>query len=211
MANRHFDLENCRKNLLRNLNSKYNRDGYFEMLLSDFLLEAQKSDEINLEYLKKLLEPHGMRLYFYVSLLFENTGFKVFKKTLKDLLQDSIRKKVLSGTATYKYTFVVAEYASNSWLLPAYESKDTTSKVKSLYFYKFIDIMLRPKSFITQKQCKCFITQKQRKNILKRYMIAAKKPQKIIIDFFTDPTNTLNTIDSISKETILQNALKHSF
>ena len=202
MANRHFDLENCRKNLLRNLNSKYNRDGYFEMLLSDFLVESQKSDEINLEYLKKQLEPHGMRLYFYVSLLFENTGFKVFKKTLKDLLQDSIRKKVLSGTATYKYTFVVAEYASNSWLLPAYESKDATSKVKSLYFYKFIDIMLRPKSFITQKQCK---------NILERYMIAAKRPKKIIIEFFTDPNNTLNNIDSISKEAILQNALKHSF
>ncbi len=202
MANRHFDLENCRKNLLRNLNSKYNRDGYFEMLLSDFLLEARKSDEIDLKYLKKQLEPHGMRLYFYVSLLFENTGFKVFKKTLKDLLQDSIRKKVLSGTATYKYTFVVAEYASNSWLLPAYESKDATSKVKSLYFYKFIDIMLRPKSFITQKQCK---------NILERYMITAKRPKKIIIEFFTDPNNTLNTIDSISKEAILQNALKHSF
>lgn len=202
MSNRKFDLESTKRNILKHLNSHHNKDGYWELIISDHISVSNKASDFSLQYVKRNLEPEGKRLYYYINLLFQNLGFKSFKKEMKDLLQDAIKKKILGGTATYKYVFVVAEFASNSWVLPAYESSVATSKVKALYFYKFIDSMLQPR---------CFITPKQSKKIAEQYRAVAKRPKKIVLDFLEDPTNPFPSIDSMDLDQLLQHALKHSF
>ena len=206
MANRKksLDLEKMKKRIIKILNSKNNPDGFLECFLMEELVYVKKENDFqenHFQYLKRNLEDSG--LVEYIEVLYSEFSYTTLKKFIKDLVQEEIKKKVLSGKATYDYIFGVAPYASNSWVLPKYTSSEATRQIKALHFYQYIDEMLRPN---------CFFTARQRKKFLDEYLEVAKHPKDVIVKFFKDPQNTINSeIEVDDFEGVLKRALKYSF
>ena len=207
MANRKksLDLEKMKKRITKILNSKNNPDGFLECFLMEDLVYVKKENEFqenHFQYLKRNLE-HVPQLVDYLETVYNELSYTAFKKFFKNLIQENIKKKVLSGKATYDYIFGVAPYASNSWVLPEYTSSEATSQIKALHFYQYIDEMLRPN---------CFFTARQRNKFLNEYLEVAKYPKDVIVKFFKDPQNTINSeIEDDDFEGVLKRALKYSF
>ena len=210
MANRKksLDLEKMKKSIIKILNSKKNKNnstGFYEwLLIEDLVLVKEESDfkEIYFKLIKSNFEDNADKMSEYLDKLYDNLIFTDLKEFIKDLVQENIKNKVLSGKATYAYIFGVAPYASYSWVLPSYNSSEATRQIKSIYFYKYIDELLRPNNFFTESQ---------RKNILEEYLEKAKHPKDVIISFFEDPEETLKNMDDVNFEYVLQRALKYSF
>lgn len=206
MANRKksLDLEKMKKRITKILNSKNNPDGFLECFLMEELVYVKKENDFqenHFQYLKRNLEDSG--LVEYIEVLYSEFSYTTFKKFIKDLVQEKIKKKVLSGKATYNYIFGIAPYASNSWVLPEYTSSEATRQIKALHFYQYIDEMLRPN---------CFFTARQRNKFLNEYLEVAKYPKDVIVKFFKDPQNTINSeIEDDDFEGVLKRALKYSF
>lgn len=207
MANRKktLDSEKMKKRITKILNSKNNPDGFLECFLMEELVYVKKENDFqenHFQYLKRNLEDSG--LVEYIEVLYSEFSYTTLKKFIKDLVQEEIKKKVLSGKATYDYIFGVAPYASNSWVLPKYTSSEATRQIKALHFYQYIDEMLRPN---------CFFTARQRKKFLDEYLEVAKHPKDVIVNFFNDPQNTINNVidDTADFEGVLKKALKYSF
>lgn len=207
MANRKksLDLEKMKKRITKILNSKNNPDGFLECFLMEDLVYVKKENEFqenHFQYLKRNLE-HVSQLVDYLETVYNELSYTAFKKFFKNLIQENIKKKVLSGKATYDYIFGVAPYASNSWVLPEYTSSEATRQIKALHFYQYIDEMLRPN---------CFFTARQRNKFLNEYLEVAKYPKDVIVKFFKDPQNTINSeIEDDDFEGVLKRALKYSF
>lgn len=207
MANRKksLDLEKMKKRIIKILNSKNNHDGFLESFLMEDLVYVKKENEFqenHFQYLKRNLE-HVPQLVDYLETVYDELSYTAFKKFFKNLIQENIKKKVLSGKATYDYIFGVAPYASNSWVLPKYTSSEATRQIKALHFYQYIDEMLRPN---------CFFTDRQRNKFLNEYLEVAKYPKDVIVKFFKDPQNTINSeIEDDDFEGVLKRALKYSF
>lgn len=207
MANRKksLDLEKMKKRIIKILNSKNNPDGFLESFLMEDLVYVKKENEFqenHFQYLKRNLE-HVPQLVDYLETVYDELSYTAFKKFFKNLIQENIKKKVLSGKATYDYIFGVAPYASNSWVLPKYTSSEATRQIKALHFYQYIDEMLRPN---------CFFTDRQRNKFLNEYLEVAKYPKDVIVKFFKDPQNTINNeIEDDDFEVVLKRALKYSF
>lgn len=207
MANRKksLDLEKMKKRIIKILNSKNNPDGFLESFLMEDLVYVKKENEFqenHFQYLKRNLE-HVPQLVDYLETVYDELSYTAFKKFFKNLIQENIKKKVLSGKATYDYIFGVAPYASNSWVLPEYTSSEATRQIKALHFYQYIDEMLRPN---------CFFTARQRNKFLNEYLEVAKYPKDVIVKFFKDPQNTINSeIEDDDFEGVLKRALKYSF
>lgn len=207
MANRKksLDLEKMKKRIIKILNSKNNPDGFLESFLMEDLVYVKKENEFqenHFQYLKRNLE-HVPQLVDYLETVYDELSYTAFKKFFKNLIQENIKKKVLSGKATYDYIFGVAPYASNSWVLPKYTSSEATRQIKALHFYQYIDEMLRPN---------CFFTDRQRNKFLNEYLEVAKYPKDVIVKFFKDPQNTINNeIEDDDFEGVLKRALKYSF
>ncbi len=207
MANRKksLDLEKMKKRITKILNSKNNPDGFLECFLMEDLVYVKKENEFqenHFQYLKRNLE-HVPQLVDYLETVYNELSYTAFKKFFKNLIQENIKKKVLSGKATYDYIFGVAPYASNSWVLPEYTSSEATRQIKALHFYQYIDEMLRPN---------CFFTARQRNKFLNEYLEVAKYPKDVIVKFFKDPQNTINSeIEDDDFEGVLKRALKYSF
>lgn len=207
MANRKksLDLEKMKKRIIKILNSKNNPDGFLESFLMEDLVYVKKENEFqenHFQYLKRNLE-HVPQLVDYLETVYNELSYTAFKKFFKNLIQENIKKKVLSGKATYDYIFGVAPYASNSWVLPEYISSEATRQIKALHFYQYIDEMLRPN---------CFFTARQRNKFLNEYLEVAKYPKDVIVKFFKDPQNTINSeIEDDDFEGVLKRALKYSF
>lgn len=207
MANRKksLDLEKMKKRIIKILNSKNNPDGFLESFLMEDLVYVKKENEFqenHFQYLKRNLE-HVPQLVDYLETVYDELSYTAFKKFFKNLIQENIKKKVLSGKATYDYIFGVAPYASNSWVLPKYTSSEATRQIKALHFYQYIDEMLRPN---------CFFTDRQRNKFLNEYLEVAKYPKDVIVKFFKDPQNTINSeIEDDDFEGVLKRALKYSF
>lgn len=207
MANRKksLDLEKMKKRIIKILNSKNNPDGFLESFLMEDLVYVKKENEFqenHFQYLKRNLE-HVPQLVDYLETVYDELSYTAFKKFFKNLIQENIKKKVLSGKATYDYIFGVAPYASNSWVLPKYTSSEATRQIKALHFYQYIDEMLRPN---------CFFTDRQRNKFLNEYLEIAKYPKDVIVKFFKDPQNTINSeIEDDDFEGVLKRALKYSF
>ena len=151
MANRKksLDLEKMKKRIIKILNSKNNPDGFLESFLMEDLVYVKKENEFqenHFQYLKRNLE-HVPQLVDYLETVYDELSYTAFKKFFKNLIQENIKKKVLSSKATYDYIFGVAPYASNSWVLPKYTSSEATRQIKALHFYQYIDEMLRPNCF----------------------------------------------------------------
>lgn len=206
MANRKksLDLEKMKKRITKILNSKNNPDGFLECFLMEELVYVKKENDFqenHFQYLKRNLEDSG--LVEYIEVLYSEFSYTTFKKFIKDLVQEEIKKKVLSGKATYNYIFGIASYASNSWVLPEYNIPAATKQIKALHFYQYIDEMLRPN---------CFFTDRQRNKFLNEYLEVAKYPKDVIVKFFKDPQNTINSeIEDDDFEGVLKRALKYSF
>ena len=207
MANRKksLDLEKMKKRIIKILNSKNNPDGFLESFLMEDLVYVKKENEFqenHFQYLKRNLE-HVPQLVDYLETVYDELSYTAFKKFFKNLIQENIKKKVLSGKATYDYIFGVAPYASNSWVLPKYTSSEAPRQIKALHFYQYIDEMLRPN---------CFFTDRQRNKFLNEYLEVAKYPKDVIVKFFKDPQNTINSeIEDDDFEGVLKRALKYSF
>ena len=207
MANRKksLDLEKMKKRIIKILNSKNNPDGFLESFLMEDLVYVKKENEFqenHFQYLKRNLE-HVPQLVDYLETVYDELSYTAFKKFFKNLIQENIKKKVLSGKATYDYIFGVAPYASNSWVLPKYTSSEATRQIKALHFYQYIDEMLRPN---------CFFTDRQRNKFLNEYLEVAKYPKDVIVKFFKDQQNTINSeIEDDDFEGVLKRALKYSF
>lgn len=208
MANRRkkdLNLEKMKKKLIKILNSKNNPDGFLESFLMEDLVYVKKENEFqenHFQYLKRNLE-HVPQLVDYLETVYNELSYTAFKNFFKNLIQENIKKKVLSGKATYDYIFGVAPYASNSWVLPKYTSSEATRQIKALHFYQYIDEMLRPN---------CFFTARQRKKFLDEYLEVSKHPKDVIVKFFKDPQNTINSeIEDDDFESVLKKALKYSF
>jgi hypothetical protein len=207
MANRKksLDLEKMKKRIIKILNSKNNPDGFLESFLMEDLVYVKKENEFqenHFQYLKRNLE-HVPQLVDYLETVYDELSYTAFKKFFKNLIQENIKKKVLSGKATYDYIFGIAPYASNSWVLPEYTSFEATRQIKALHFYQYIDEMLRPN---------CFFTARQRNKFLNEYLEVAKYPKDVIVKFFKDPQNTINSeIEDDDFEGVLKRALKYSF
>ena len=207
MANRKksLDLEKMKKRIIKILNSKNNPDGFLESFLMEDLVYVKKENEFqenHFQYLKRNLE-HVPQLVDYLETVYDELSYTAFKKFFKNLIQENIKKKVLSGKATYDYIFGVAPYASNSWVLPKYTSSEATRQIKALHFYQYIDEMLRPN---------CFFTDRQRNKFLNEYLEVSKYPKDVIVKFFKDPQNTINSeIEDDDFEGVLKRALKYSF
>lgn len=207
MANRKksLDLEKMKKRITKILNSKNNPDGFLECFLMEDLVYVKKENEFqenHFQYLKRNLE-HVPQLVDYLETVYDELSYTAFKKFFKNLIQENIKKKVLSGKATYDYIFGIAPYASNSWVLPEYTSSEATRQIKALHFYQYIDEMLRPN---------CFFTARQRNKFLNEYLEVAKYPKDVIVKFFKDPQNTINSeIEDDDFEGVLKRALKYSF
>lgn len=207
MANRKksLDLEKMKKRIIKILNSKNNPDGFLESFLMEDLVYVKKENEFqenHFQYLKRNLE-HVPQLVDYLETVYDELSYTAFKKFFKNLIQENIKKKVLSGKATYDYIFGVAPYSSNSWVLPKYTSSEATRQIKALHFYQYIDEMLRPN---------CFFTDRQRNKFLNEYLEVAKYPKDVIVKFFKDPQNTINSeIEDDDFEGVLKRALKYSF
>ena len=211
MANRKksLNLEKMKKKITKILNSKKNNDdnhdGFYEWILMEELVYIKKENDFqenHLRYLKRNLE-HVPNLVDCLETLYSELSYSALKKFIRDLIQENIKTKVLSGKATYDYIFGVASYASNSWVLPEYKSPEATRQIKALHFYQYIDEMLRPT---------CFFTARQRQKFLDEYLEVAKHPKDVIVNFFNDPQDTINNvIDDTDFEGVLKKALKYSF
>ena len=182
-------------NIIKRMKSSKNKDGFYELVLSDKVKEKNFSiksltNQFEDEAFSKLLE----KLYA------ESETKARFKKKIQALVQISIKRKLLSGKATYKIIQETADLADNEWLKAEAFKDDASTKTKIAYFFKrFQEEFI----FINGSSSK-----KGRAELLMEYTSEAKCFSKYLADLFVENRKPLG--DDVHVILVF-NALRKSF
>ena len=98
-------------NIINRMKSSKNKDGFYEMVLSDKVKERNFS-------IKSLTNQFEDKAFcMLLKTLYAESGTKAsFKKKILVLVQMSLKEKLLSGKVTYKFIQETADLADNKWL-----------------------------------------------------------------------------------------------
>ena len=156
------NLTRAEENLLKALCTTKNRDGFFEILMSDYVYVLDKDN------FQAFFENfNDDKVIKYIDAIYsESKSLAEFRERMWSLAQLSIQSKVTSGSATYYFIKNVAFVTDTSWLKSMMQN-EPSKRVQTLYFFKKIENCLDKKIRAKEK-------------VLKEYNEYAKKPSKYI-------------------------------
>lgn len=182
-------------NIIKRMKSSKNKDGFYEMVLSDKVKEKNFS-------IKSLTNQFEDKAFcILLEKLYAESETKArFKKKIQALVQLSLKEKLLSGKVTYKFVQETADLADNKWLKAEAFKDEAATKVKIAYFFKrFQEEFL----FIDGTSSK-----KGRAELLMEYTSEAKYFSKYLADLFVEERRPLGDDMHIA---LIFNAVRKSF
>ena len=182
-------------NIIKRMKSRKNKDGFYEMVLSDKV----KEKDFSIKSLTNQFEDEAF-CTLLEKLYAESKTKASFKKKIQALVQMSLKGKLLSGKATYKFIQETADLADNEWLKAEAFKDDASTKTKIAYFFKrFQEEVL----FIGSTSSK-----EGRAELLMEYTNSAKYFSKYLADLFVENRKPLG--DDVHVILVF-NALRKSF
>ena len=182
-------------NIIKRMKSRKNKDGFYEMVLSDKV----KEKVFSIKSLTNQFEDEAF-CTLLEKLYAESKTKASFKKKILVLVQMSLKEKLLSGKVTYKFIQETADLADNKWLKAEAFKDNASAKTKVAYFFKrFQEEFL----FIDGMSSK-----KRRAELLMEYTSKTKYFSKYLADLFVENRRPLG--DDVHV-TLIFNAVRKSF
>ena len=182
-------------NIIKRMKSSKNKDGFYELVLSDKVKEKNFS-------IKSLTNQFEDKAFcILLEKLYAESETKArFKKKIQALVQLSLKEKLLSGKVTYKFVQETADLADNKWLKTEAFKDDASTKTKIAYFFKrFQEEFL----FIDGTSSK-----DGRAKLLVEYTSSAKDISKYLADLFVENRRPLGDDMHVA---LIFNAVRKSF
>lgn len=173
------------KKLLKVLKTRRNADGHYELLLSNAHISEYKKDP----FFVYLDDPVFMDA---LDAIYGQEDKRSFHKRIFQLVQESIKDKMVSGIATYEFIQNVACIVDEKWLKQQIKTA-STRKMLTLYFFKKIE----------KSSGKTLAV---KKSLWNEYLAYAKQPKDYVTSTLFSDTNCLDV-----NSTDLFNAIKNSF
>lgn len=183
------------QNIINRMKSSKNKDGFYEMILSDKVKERNFS-------IKSLTNQFEDKAFCTLleKLYAESKTKASFKKKILMLVQMSLKEKLLSGKVTYKFIQETADLADTYWLKVEAFKDNASAKTKVAYFFKrfqeeflFIDGMSSKKS---------------RAELLMEYTSKTKYFSKYLAELFVENRKPLGDDMHVA---LIFNAVRKSF
>lgn len=182
------------KKLLNSLKTKNNKDGYFELVMSNHKIDQKHINSFFPEF------EEDEKLYSQIVDLYVKMSLPNFRKKIKLIAQISIRNKVISGTASYEFIKNVASVSNLDWILQELSDHPDCKKLKILYFQKRFEIL-------------CFLKKRPSRYLMKKlsvdYQKSAKNVSKYLLDLCSDNSSAFILLEC--DEDLILKELKHSF
>ena len=125
------EMTEIEKKILKEMKTFANTDGKYEVTLYNATVKPKDFS------LSKLLdELKGFSITTLLGKCFEENGKSEFVKKMQNLVQISIKNKVISGRATYIFIKKVAFFSNLTWILEEMKKHPDCKKLKVLYFQK---------------------------------------------------------------------------
>lgn len=182
-------------NIIKRMKSRKNKDGFYEMVLSDKV----KEKDFSIKGLTNQFEDKAF-CTLLEKLYAESKTKASFKKKIQALVQMSLKGKLLSGKATYKFIQETADLADNKWLKAEAFKDDAAAKVKIAYFFKRFQ-----EEFLFMDGAS---SKKGRAELLMEYTNEAKCFSKYLADLFVEERRPLGDDMHVA---LIFNAVRKSF
>ena len=168
-------------NLIKEMETPSNNDGFYEML---FQFSEEDDNEFSFE--KLLFEVLGVdeNIPQILKALYDEYGEKQFVQRISYLAQISIRNRVLTGKVTDEYISNVVAISDISWMKEELKKNSQSKDLKVIYFLRRFQDAFLYADYILVAKTKTIPSPEQRGKLRREYIRQAKKISKYLLDLF---------------------------